>query len=93
MQPTSGAIESESDDAHNVAEAAALYYVAQTTPKNSIEKVPLTLEKKELARIPTCAVFHKLTPGQGVPHSFVGFIRQYPALPRVVVSCRRFMFV
>ena len=25
-----------------------------------------------LARIPTCAVFHKLTVGRGVPHSFVG---------------------
>lgn len=24
-----------------------------------------------LARIPTCAVFHKLTHGRGVPHSFV----------------------
>lgn len=26
---------------------------------------------KVLARIPTCAVFHKLTAGRGVPHSFV----------------------
>lgn len=56
-----------------------------------------------LARIPTCAVFHKFTTGRGVPHSFVsaylfssclllvltacflGFFRQWPALPRVVV--------
>ena len=43
-------------------------------------------EKKELVRIDSCAIFHKLTPGQGVPHSFVGFVRQWPALPRVVVS-------
>lgn len=27
---------------------------------------------KELARIPTCAVFHNYTSGKGVPHSFVG---------------------
>ena len=39
----------------------------------------------ELARLPTCAVFHRLTVGRGVPHSFAGFIRQWPALPRVVV--------
>ena len=43
-------------------------------------------EKRELVRIETCAVFHKLTPGPGVPHSFIGFVRQWPSLPRVVVS-------
>jgi hypothetical protein len=59
-------------------------------------------EKRQLVRIPTCAIFHKLSSGKGVPHSFVGksphcplieisyllftgFIRQWPALPRVVV--------
>ena len=26
----------------------------------------------QLARIPTCAIFHKLTSGRGVPHSFYG---------------------
>ncbi|TCD71664.1 hypothetical protein EIP91_005430 [Steccherinum ochraceum] len=40
---------------------------------------------KVLARIPTCAVFHKLTTGRGVPHSFVSFFRQWPALPRIVI--------
>ena len=39
----------------------------------------------ELARLPICAVFHRLTTGRGVPHSFASFIRQWPALPRVVV--------
>lgn len=29
-------------------------------------------DRRELVRIPTCAVFHKLTVGKGVPHSFVG---------------------
>lgn len=61
--------------------------------------------KKPLARIPTCAIFHKLTTGRGVPHSFASawrpdpsgvrflligfvaaFLRQWPALPRLVVS-------
>lgn len=39
-----------------------------------------------LPRLPTCAVFHKLTGGKGVPHTFYAFLRQWPALPRVVVS-------
>ncbi|KAI4518197.1 potassium transporter [Schizophyllum commune Loenen D] len=42
-------------------------------------------EKHRLSRIPTCGVFHKFTTGGGVPHTFVGFIRQYPALPSVVI--------
>ncbi|KAJ7486154.1 potassium transporter [Mycena galericulata] len=42
-------------------------------------------EKHSLAMLPTCAVFHKIARGQGVPHTFVGFIRQWPALPRVVI--------
>jgi KUP system potassium uptake protein len=41
--------------------------------------------KRELARIPTCAIFHKIASGKGVPHTFVGFIRQWPALPRIVI--------
>ncbi|KIY46745.1 potassium transporter [Fistulina hepatica ATCC 64428] len=41
--------------------------------------------KRILTRIPTCAVFHKVTPARGIPHTFVGFIRQWPALPRIVV--------
>ena len=41
--------------------------------------------RRELVRIPTCAVFHKIASGAGVPHTFVGFVRQWPALPRIVV--------
>lgn len=59
---------------------------ATSIPEKRLEAPELLEEKLELARIPTCAVFHKLTPGKGVPHSFIGFIRQWPALPRVVVS-------
>ncbi|KAF8139183.1 potassium transporter [Mycena galopus ATCC 62051] len=42
-------------------------------------------ETQPLVRLPTCAVFHKITRGQGAPHTFIGFIRQWPALPRVVI--------
>ncbi|KAJ6585288.1 potassium transporter [Mycena capillaripes] len=53
-------------------------------------KVTAQGEKEEngsqpLGRLPTCAVFHKIAPGQGAPHTFIGFIRQWPALPRVVI--------
>ncbi|KAG8949506.1 hypothetical protein FRC00_008099, partial [Tulasnella sp. 408] len=41
--------------------------------------------RRQLARLPTCAVFHKLTSGRGVPHTFYGFLRQWPSLPRVVI--------
>jgi len=39
----------------------------------------------DLARIPSCTIFHKLTAGRGVPHSFYAFIKHLPALPRVVI--------
>jgi len=52
---------------------------ASSDPNEMIE------ERRELQRISTCAIFHKFTRGYGVPHTFVGFIRQWPALPRVVV--------
>lgn len=29
-------------------------------------------ERREIQRIPTCAIFHKLASGKGVPHTFVG---------------------
>lgn len=40
----------------------------------------------ELTRVPTCAIFHKITPGANVPHAFYAFVRQLPAIPRLVVS-------
>lgn len=83
-------LHTEFTDAHAQAQAAALYYVAHASPKVSFEKddaaSEMVEEKRELVRIESCAIFHKLTPGQGVPHSFIGFIRQWPALPRIVVS-------
>ena len=77
------------------------YYYIQN-PEMAIDDKAVE-ERKDLQRIPTFAVFHKLAPGKGVPHTFVGkfdflddhrkvnsrllvgFVRQWPALPRVVV--------
>ncbi|KAI0782842.1 potassium transporter [Abortiporus biennis] len=39
----------------------------------------------ELVRLPTCAVFHRLNASAGIPPSFIGFIRKWPALPRIVI--------
>lgn len=40
----------------------------------------------KVQRIPTLAIVHKLSEGKGVPHAFSVFLRQVPALPKVVVS-------
>ncbi|TCD67128.1 hypothetical protein EIP91_000468 [Steccherinum ochraceum] len=69
------------------------YYVLEHDYRGADAKKPVgdgeseisDIGLKVLARIPTCAVFHKLTIGKGVPHSFISFFRQWPALPRVVV--------
>jgi len=42
-------------------------------------------EKMALARLPTCAIFHKLSVGKGAPHTFYGFLRQWPSVPRIVI--------
>lgn len=71
-------VESADDDDTPEAHApSGLYYVAHDRDGRD--------EVKELTRIPSCAVFHKVTSGKGVPHTFVGFIQQWPALPRVVI--------
>jgi len=42
-------------------------------------------EKMVLARLPTCAIFHKTSAGKGAPHTFYGFLRQWPSVPRIVI--------
>ena len=90
-------------------EGEVYYYMRNHVPYSSVEDVTedesgdSESRGKELLRISSCAVFHKITSGKGVPHTFigdfrsfcftgqennidsVGFIRQWPALPRVVV--------
>ncbi|KIK08027.1 hypothetical protein K443DRAFT_86126 [Laccaria amethystina LaAM-08-1] len=59
------------------------FYLPSPAEKAAGEK--MVEERRMLQRIPTCAVFHKIASGKGVPHTFIGFIRQWPALPRVVI--------
>jgi len=42
-------------------------------------------EKMALVRLPTCAIFHKTSAGKGAPHTFYGFLRQWPSVPRIVI--------
>jgi KUP system potassium uptake protein len=67
-------------------DGADYYYMAHKSTSEDDDTYSLKgEERRELVRIDSCAIFHKLSSGQGVPHSFVGFIRQWPALPRVVI--------
>ena len=74
------------DDA--VSDDVSTYYYVDSASSSIADKGARErqAQRRELARIPTCAVFHKLTEGSGVPHSFIGLIRQWPALPEVLVS-------
>ncbi|KAG6853925.1 hypothetical protein C0991_012415 [Blastosporella zonata] len=65
---------------------STLYYVPAGVPELNSDSRALVLgERRELQRIPTCAIFHKMSEGKGVPHTFIGLIRQWPAIPRVVI--------
>ena len=57
------------------------------------EKIGQKEEKLVLARLPTCAIFHNLSAGKGTPHTFYGFLRQWPSVPRIVVSMPLFILM
>ena len=81
------AVVSDGDESDDSDPVDRYYYLARD--KNASDSIHGEPEdRRELVRIPTCAIFHKFASGKGVPHSFVGFIRQWPALPQVVVSLR-----
>ena len=46
------------------------FYLPSPAEKAAGEK--MIEERRILQRIPTCAVFHKIASGKGVPHTFVG---------------------
>lgn len=50
------------------------YYVCDAEDRviNALLPTPESSNLLQLARLPTCAVFHRLTAGKGVPHSFAG---------------------
>ncbi|KAK2467234.1 hypothetical protein APHAL10511_000783 [Amanita phalloides] len=68
-----------------VNQARGLSYVVPHKSEPSDGKESQREEKRELVRISASAIFYKFTRGPGVPHTFVGFIRQWPSLPRVVI--------
>ncbi|KAJ7288009.1 potassium transporter [Mycena rebaudengoi] len=77
------AIEKDADEdeeePENVKERDLKYHIEQIPAPDGVAVT------QPLVRLPTCAVFHKVARGRGVPHSFIAFIRQWPALPRVVI--------
>ncbi|PPR03507.1 hypothetical protein CVT24_006995 [Panaeolus cyanescens] len=83
---------SEKDEEEDISDGTddtgnqAFYFLTHSNglQKGRIQSAAMD-DRKELQRIPTCAIFHKIASGKGVPHTFVGFIRQWPALPRIVI--------
>ena len=91
------------DDVSFESDSPLSYYYTMRNPSVDGRIHDKTTElRREIQRIPTFAIFHKLSVGKGVPHTFVGkfvflqpyrlihvfllaFVRQWPALPRVVV--------
>lgn len=72
---TVAVIEDNTPAVHYATESTSYYYMApaklahlSSDEKSSAEDE----EKRDLVRISSCAFFHKLSAGMGVPHSFVG---------------------
>ncbi|TFK33003.1 potassium transporter [Crucibulum laeve] len=79
------AITIDGEDDHAATLPTYYYMSTQSPTTSSVGNDKIAEVRKDLQRIPTCAVFHKIAEGKGVPHTFVGFVRQWPALPRVVI--------
>jgi KUP system potassium uptake protein len=47
------------------------YYIQNPLLDGPIDEKTVE-QRREIQRIPTFAIFHKLAPGKGVPHTFVG---------------------
>ncbi|KAI9460347.1 potassium transporter [Russula earlei] len=58
--------------------ATTLYYLEPRLSDSAGE----VEEHRALTRLPILAIFHGIAHERGVPPSFIGFIRQWPALPR-----------
>jgi KUP system potassium uptake protein len=74
---------SEKNDENEVVQHSTLddnttfYYVSHYSGSTSEVE-----EYRALTRLPTFVIFHGIAHERGVPPSFTGFIRQWPALPR-----------
>lgn len=64
-----------SNTSHSQYSHTPTYYITEesSTPheKSRVEPDDTNSDSMPLARIPTCAIFHKSSEGRGVPHSFV----------------------
>jgi len=63
-------VDDQSSDDHDT----SYYFLPNDTNSFNNQKVvdEKSAERKELQRIPSCAVFHKIASGKGVPHTFIG---------------------
>lgn len=60
----------EGEDEVTMESDPTYYYVSNE--KHSLDSSGDMDDKRKLMRIPTCAVFHKIARGKGVPHTFIG---------------------
>ena len=59
------------DDGASISQRSVQYYVMDESDSlGDVKANTANPHPKPLARIPTCAIFHKLTTGRGVPHAF-----------------------
>jgi KUP system potassium uptake protein len=70
------AVQEEENDGDN---NKTLYFVTPKLPAASGEIE--VEERRTLSRLPLLAIFHGVSHERGVPPSFTGFLRQWPALP------------
>ncbi|EIM80921.1 potassium transporter [Stereum hirsutum FP-91666 SS1] len=75
--------EGRESDVQNILREVTKYFLVQTG--GEVGSKPWGSEKTELVRLPIVGVFHKMANERGVPHSFISFVRQWPALPKVVI--------
>ncbi|THG94244.1 hypothetical protein EW026_g7186 [Hermanssonia centrifuga] len=77
LEKTSAQIEHSSDASEEVELEKETYYVLDRRASNTNTDVDVDgdgdVPLKALARIPTCAIFHKMNTGRGVPHAFSSF--------------------
>lgn len=82
-------VETPNEDAGNSTAVNTQLQANLDSEPHFLEETKLYLSvgdrKTLLPRMSTMAIFHKLSSGKGVPHTFSGFLEQWPALPRVVI--------
>ena len=62
------------DDQSSEHRDTSYYFLRNDSNSYSDQKIidEKSADRTDLQRIPSCAVFHKIASGQGVPHTFIG---------------------